>query len=122
MGTREPIERARLSAVSTRRGLLKMVGAAAAGAAGVAALQPVPAAAGGSGNTIVTVPPLRIVDTRNGHGPLAAGTDYVFGPFPAPNGFSSVNYSGMMANLTATGWNAAGYFSIRATGESLYNR
>lgn len=120
MSTRKSIEATRLSAVSTRRGLLKMAGAAAAGAAGVAALRTVPAAAGGSGNTIAMMTPLRIVDTRNGHGPLAGGNDYVFGPFPVGSTtFDSSSYSGMMANLTATAWNAAGYLSIRANGSPV---
>jgi len=94
-----------------------MAGAAAAGAAGVAALRTVPAAAGGSGNTIVMMTPLRIVDTRNGYGALAGGHDYTFGPFPVgATQFDSSSYYGMMANLTATAWNAPGYLSIRANG------
>jgi hypothetical protein len=107
--------------LSTRRGLLKMAGAAAAGAAGTAGLmtlRALPVNAGGSGNAIVMMAPLRIVDTRNGHGPLTGGNNYDFGPFPVPGSttFFSDSYFGMMANLTATGWNQPGWLSIRAHG------
>ena len=107
--------------VSTRRGLLKMAGVAAAGAAGTAGLmtlRALPVGAGGSGNAIVLMTPLRIVDTRNGHGPLMGGNDYDFGTFAVPGSstFYSDSYYGMMANLTATGWNGQGWLSIRAQG------
>src|SRR2546422_10537124 len=73
--------------LSTRRGVLKLAGAApagAAGAAGLSALRALPAAAAGSGFTIVFPDPTRIVDTRNGPGPLTGGADYDFCPFPFP--------------------------------------
>src|SRR2546421_13128670 len=92
--------------LSTRRGLLKLAGATAAGAAGAAglsALRALPVSAGGSGFTIVFPDPTRIVDTRNGHGPLSGGADYDFGPFPFPGtAFDSTSYVGMMANITRT--------------------
>jgi hypothetical protein len=112
--------------VSTRRGLLKMAGAAAAGAAGTAGLmtlRALPVAAGGSGFTIALMTPTRIVDTRNGHGPLTGGNEYEFGPFPVPGSttFFSDSYYGMMANLTATGWNGQGWLSIRGQGVAAPN-
>lgn len=104
---------------STRRGLLKLMGAAAVGAAGATALRGLPVKAAGSGNTIDLLPPVRIFDTRQTFGALAGGNDYDFGPFPALGGFLSTSYYGMMANLTATGWNTAGWLSIRAHGTTL---
>ena len=111
--------------LSTRRGVLKLAGAAAAGAAGAAglsALRALPVSAAGSGFTIVFPDPTRIVDTRNGHGPLSGGADYDFGPFPFPGtAFDSTSYYGMMANMTATGWNTQGWLSIRAHGTAAPN-
>src|SRR2546421_12275936 len=71
-----------VDATSTRRGLLKLAGAAAAGAAGVTALRMIPVSAGGSGKAPVLLPPLRIVATRNGFGKLTGGNDYDLGPLP----------------------------------------
>src|SRR5437879_344875 len=89
-----------VDATSTRRGLLKLAGAAAAGAAGVTALRMIPVSAGGSGFALVLLPPLRIVDTRNGHGKLIGGNDYDFGPFPFPGtAFDSTSYYGMFFNI-----------------------
>lgn len=102
-----------------RRAVLKLAGAAALGAAGATALRGVPVKAAGSGNTIDLFTPLRLLDTRLGHGPLAGGLDYDFGPFPAPAGFDSTSYYGLMANLTATGWNMGGWLSIRGQGTTL---
>ena len=106
---------------STRRGLLKVAGAAALGAAGATALRGLPVKASGSGMTIVPYPPLpeRVLDTRSGFGALAGGLDYSFGPFAAGGGFDSTVYMGMLGNLTATGWNMAGWLSIRAHGSTL---
>jgi hypothetical protein len=102
---------------SSRRSLLKLAGAAAAGAAGATALRMIPASAGGSGNTLVLLPPFRIVDTRNGHGPLTGGHDYDFGPFLFPGtAFDSKSYYGMFFNITATGWTGQGYLSVRGHG------
>jgi hypothetical protein len=105
--------------LSTRRTALKLAGAAALGAAGVAALGGVRVKAAGSGNTIDLFTPMRLLDTRLGHGPLTGGNDYDFGPFPAPGGFDSTSYYGLLANLTATGWNTNGWLSIRAKGSTL---
>ena len=126
MATESDVDRTvSIRRVSTRRGLLKLAGATAAGAAGAAglsALRALPVSAGGSGFTIVFPDPTRIVDTRNGHGPLSGGADYDFGPFPFPGtAFDSTSYVGMMANMTATGWNSQGWLSIRAHGTAAPN-
>jgi len=116
-GTRPTVD-----ATSTRRGLLKLAGAAAAGAAGVTALRMIPVSAGGSGNALVLLPPIRIVDTRNGFGKLTGGNDYDFGPFPFPGtAFDSTSYYGMFFNITATGWNGQGWLSVRGKGTAAPN-
>jgi len=64
-------------------------------------LRALPVAAGGSGFTIALMTPTRIVDTRNGHGPLTGGNDYVFGPFPVPGSttFFSDSYNGPLSAI-----------------------
>lgn len=108
-----------LSSPRTRRGVIKLAGAAAVGAVGATALRALSARAAGSGDTIDLLPPNRVLDTRDTFGPLAGGSDYDFGPFPALAGFDSTSYYGMMGNLTATGWNTSGWLSIRAHGTPL---
>ncbi len=100
---------------STRRDILKLAGAAAIGAAGVAVLGVKTAKAAGSGTTVdMWFNPYRLVDTR-GHAKLAAGAEMVVGPFPTPaQPFNSDSYFGIVGNLTATRWTKGhGWLSVR---------
>jgi len=100
---------------SSRREILKLGGAAALGAAGLAALSTKRVKAAGSGNTIV--PYLNPVHIASGH--LNANQEVVIGPFPYPppngGGFGSDSYMGMIGNLTASGWKGHGWMSVRST-------
>jgi hypothetical protein len=102
---------------TTRRNLLKLAGAAALGAAGVAAAAR-RAHAAGSGTTLDQFwNPQHLVDTRGG-AKLGAGAEVVLGPFPVPGGggFMSDDYYGLIGNLTATGWTGRGWLSVRPSG------
>ena len=100
---------------SSRREILKLGGAAALGAAGLAALSTKRVKAAGSGNTLA--PYLNPVHIATGH--LQAGQEVVIGPFPSPGpnggGFSSDSYMGMVGNLTAMNWKGHGWMSVRST-------
>lgn len=77
-----------------------------------------------SGGRIVMLPaPVRVLDTRaqspgaqyNGGGAFANGTTRTYGTFTAlPS-----DATGIVANLTATGWTAGGYLSIFPAGAAL---
>jgi hypothetical protein len=102
---------------STRRDILKVAGAAALGAAGVAALRPIRARAAGSGNTLASwFSPYRVVSAS-----LAAGASMTVGPFPTPGQpFQSDSYYGLAGNLTASRWGAhGGWLSVRPSGASF---
>jgi len=100
---------------SSRREVLKLGGAAALGAAGLAALRSRPVKAAGSGQVIV--PYLNPVHIASGH--LNPGQEVVIGPFPYPppngGGFGSDSYWGMIGNLTASNWKGHGWMSCRST-------
>jgi hypothetical protein len=100
---------------STRRDVLKLAGAAAIGAAGMAALSATRASAAGSGATIAWVPnPQHLT---SGH--LAANAEVVIGPFLFPGtAFDSTNYYGIVGNLTASRWQGKnGWMSVRPNGQ-----
>jgi hypothetical protein len=99
---------------TTRRNMLKLAGAAALGAAGVAALRPTKVHAAGSGNTLASwFSPYRVLSAT-----LAGGADLVAGPFPTPGQpFLSDSYYGLAGNLTASRWGAhGGWLSVRPHG------
>ena len=93
-------ERARDSK-SSRRELLKLGGAAALGAAGLAALRTTSAKAAGSGATIARI--YNAQRLTSGH--LTPNAEVVIGPFLYPGStFDSTNYYGIVGNLTAMNW------------------
>jgi hypothetical protein len=99
---------------TTRRNMLKLAGAAALGAAGVAALRTTKVHAAGSGNTLGSwFSPYRVLSAT-----LAGGADLVAGPFPTPGQpFLSDSYYGLAGNLTASRWGAhGGWLSVRPHG------
>ena len=102
---------------TTRRDVLKLAGAAALGAAGTAALGAPRVLAAGSGNTIAMYfTPQRVLDTR-GSAKIGHGGETVVGPYTVPGGgFLWSDYYGIIGNLTATAWTAAGYLSVRPGG------
>jgi hypothetical protein len=99
---------------NSRRDLLKLAGAAAIGAAGVAVLGVKPAKAAGSGDTLA----MYFNPQHLAAGHLAANTEVTIGPFPTPDQpFMSSDYLGMIGNLTASKWKGHdGWMSIRPTG------
>ncbi len=113
------MSQAETTGTTSRRNILKLGGAAALGAASIAALRPpLKASAAGSGNTLASwFGPYRVVDTTSG-AKLAPGADMVVGPFPTPTQpFNSDSYYGMAGNLTATGWGPkGGWLSVRPNG------
>jgi hypothetical protein len=90
---------------STRRDVIKLTGAAALGAAGIAALDATRVKAGGSGDT--TVMYFNPQHIQSGH--LAPNAEVTIGPFPTPDQpFQSSDYLGIIGNLTASRWKGHG--------------
>ena len=103
-----------LKSSSSRREILKLGGAAALGAAGLAALASRPAKAAGSGATIAWIyNPQRLT---SGH--LAPNAEVAIGPFLYPGTtFDSTNYYGIVGNLTAMNWKGKnGWLTARPNG------
>ncbi len=98
---------------SSRREILKIGGAAALGAAGLAALNGTRVKAAGSGDTTV----MYFNPQRLTVGTLAPGAEMVIGPFPTPNQpFMSSDYLGIIGNLTAFKFAGPGWLSVRPNG------
>lgn len=101
-----------VDARSTRRDVLKLAGAAAIGAASIAALGATRVKAAGSGTPLVAY--LNPVHVASGH--LNPNQEVVIGPFPYPgSAFDSSSYLGMVGNLTARRWRGRGWMSVRST-------
>ena len=96
---------------STRRQMLKLGGAAALGAAGLAAVSTNRVKAAGSGATIAWI--YNPQQLASGH--LAPNAEVVIGPFLYPGTtFDSTNYYGIVGNLTAMNWKGKdGWMSAR---------
>ena len=98
---------------NSRREILKLGGAAALGAAGLAALNGTRVKAAGSGDTTV----MYFNPQRLTVGTLTAGAEVVIGPFPTPNQpFTSDSYIGIIGNLTAFKWGGNGFLAVRPHG------